>query len=157
MLQISPDGNATSKSQMFLTIMGVLFIQSVAVGWYDHIWYNSNQYAQGYLVSWINLQFSPRAVKAIYLFKTELKYTNQSSNLLVLTKCTHIVLYLHFVNTRSRQNYLMYSYPLLNKQHISCSIIKFLFQMKLVICRKQVCSQSGIVLSDRSANDMNKI
>ena len=86
--------NATSKSQMFLTIRGGLFIQSVAVVWYSHIWYNSNQYAQGYLVSWINLQFSPRAVKAIYLFKTELKYTNQSSNLLVLTKVW-------------RQNYLM--------------------------------------------------
>ena len=93
--------NATSKSQMFLTIRGGLFIQSVAVVWYSHIWYNSNQYAQGYLVSWINLQFSPRAVKAIYLFKTELKYTNQSSNLLVLRKvyqhsdktiwCSHIL------------------------------------------------------------------
>ena len=28
--------------------------------------------------------------------------------------------------------------------------------MKLLICRKQVCSQSRIVLSDRSANAMNK-
>ena len=57
---------------------GRTYIQSVAVVWYSHIWYNSNQYAQGYLVSWINLQFSPRAVKAIHLFKTELKYSSSS-------------------------------------------------------------------------------